>query len=79
MTNNNTAADKIRTFAAAQPISRLIDAIEAMEDKGINTEAERIAYAVSCATAAKRLGLDARAAAMSPIGPAATFRVATIS
>ena len=49
MTNNNTA-DKIRTFAAAQPISRLIDAIEAMEDKGIHTEAERIAYAVSCAT-----------------------------
>ena len=79
MTNNNTAADKIRAFAAAQPISRLIDAIEAMEDKGIHTEAERVAYAISVATAAKRLGLDARAAATSLIGPAATFRVATIA
>ena len=79
MTNNNTTADKIRTFAAAQPISRLIDAIETMEDRGVHTESERIAYAVSCATAAKRLGLDARAAATSLIGPAATFRVATIA
>ena len=79
MTNNNTTADKIRTFAAAQPISRLIAAIEAMEDRGVHTESERIAYAVSCATAAKRLGLDARAAATSLIGPAATFRVATIA
>ena len=79
MTNNNTAADKIRTFAAAQPIARLIDAIEAMEDRGVHTEAERIAYAISVATAAKRLGLDARAAAQSVIGPAATFRVATIA
>lgn len=75
----NTAADKIRTFAAAQPIARLIDAIEAMEDRGIHTESERIAYAISCAIAAKRLGLDARTAARSAIGPAATFRVATIA
>lgn len=80
MTNNNTAADKLRTYAATAPLPALIDAIEDLEDRRATlTESERIAYAVSVNAAVKRLGLNVQEVAQSLIGPAAYLRVATIA
>lgn len=72
------AINRLREKVKALPTATLLEIVETLEDKEEREEAERITYAVACATLARRLGLDARKVASSALGPAATFRAATL-
>jgi len=77
-TKSPATVSDLRAATEARSTEALIGHVEALEDKARRTEAERLSYAVACGVLARRLGLDARTVATSTIGPAATFRAASL-
>lgn len=66
---------EIRDYAEALSTQQLITVADALEKRPSMDEEHRIAYAVVCAAAARRLDLPAQEVAKSVIGPAETFRL----